>query len=1164
MLKAIKIIAWTLLAVILIAVGLVSTTVRLLTSDRLTPLTEQIANSYLNADVSVSNVELQVRSSWPFIDLVIDDLAITSRDIKALPVATRDTLPTWADTLATVKHFRGGISLPQMMRGVIALSDLEIIKPRANVFILNEQINNFSIIKPTASTDTSSTSVPDIRIRSFKIKEEFNSDSVPSSACPLLRYYDAATGIDIAANLSNALIESEPRDGESLPHYLLDLRTNVESPLLDKIGLLNLPVGVDGTIFWQHDYPLQITLSDFTFALNKLIGNFNAGIDFSDQLSIQSFDLAIKPLSISDVLSAIPADTKAEYKIPSDIVTDATIAATVKLTHPYILGETALPHAVATVEIPECSLQWRKIDLRKFALDVEAVTHGSNLNAVTIDIRNLLAAGPATTLTVKGQISEILNDPLFHGTINGNVIIDRLPPIILNYINGSAKGTVKIDTEVEARPSMFSRNGFHRLKVAGTIDLAGFSYIAADTLKMAYANNAHLKFGTNEKKEMKSRDGQHTRIVDSLLTASVEVDSMQCLITDVRLKVKDFTLNVGALNNNRAADTSKIIPIGGKIHAGSFSVFTLTDTAGAMVRDLNGSVAMMRNRSNTHLPRFSLNCKIGKISAGNNYMRFMVNESNLRTSLSMLSEEQLPPHRREIKHLADSIRRTMPKMPIDSVYAYALEIKRRKSTGKKRVHAERTESDSEVIDWGTAKNFQRLLLYWDIKGSLTSSRAGLFTTSFPIRNRVKDLNIRFNNDSVIVTDLQYKVGHSDFLISGAVSNMKKAFTSSRKNQSIKAAFDILSDSIDINELAKAFFTGSANKGKKLDADLNDEEALMRELDKKANSKARGPLLVPVNIDAELRIRANNVTYSDMDLHDFEGSLLAYDGAVSLENLRAKSEVGNIDISALYAAAHPNDIRFGFGLNLDRFNISEFIDLVPAIDSIMPLMRDISGIINAKVAATVRVDSTMNLNLPTLNAVVNLSGDSLVVIDRKTFNKIAKWLLFKDKQNDTIKHMAVELSVQDNVMQIYPFVFDFDRYRLGVQGSNNMNLDMDYHVSVLKSPLPFKFGVNIKGTPENLKIRLGRARFNEKESAKKEAIADTTRVNLIEQFQNIFKRGVRNSEFAKVQISKRPTAQEIDLNADTISAADSTYFINAGLIPYRPKPTPPTNKNAKRK
>ena len=159
-----------------------------------------------------------------------------------------------------------------------------------------------------------------------------------------------------------------------------------------------------------------------------------------------------------------------------------------------------------------------------------------------------------------------------------------------------------------------------------------------------------------------------------------------------------------------------------------------------------------------------------------------------------------------------------------------------------------------------------------------------------------------------------------------------------------------------------------------------------------------------------------------------------------------------------------------------------------------------------------------------------------------------------------------MTVENNQLQIYPFIFDIDRYRLGVQGYNDFALNFKYHIAVLKSPLPFKFGINISGNPDKMKIRIGRARLKPGD-AMAVNIVDTTRVNLMRQISNVFRRGIRAGDRARLRLGSlrrhgASPADEIPDN-DTLSAADSVEFIREGLIEA---PTPiatPADKKDKR-
>ena len=40
----------------------------------------------------------------------------------------------------------------------------------------------------------------------------------------------------------------------------------------------------------------------------------------------------------------------------------------------------------------------------------------------------------------------------------------------------------------------------------------------------------------------------------------------------------------------------------------------------------------------------------------------------------------------------------------------------------------------------------------------------------------------------------------------------------------------------------------------------------------------------------------------------------------------------------------------------------------------------------------------------------------------------------------------------------------DRYKVAVGGTHNLDMTFNYHLSVLKSPVPFKLGIDITGNP----------------------------------------------------------------------------------------------------
>lgn len=1148
MIRMLKILGWTLLALILLVIGSLIVSVRLLHPQRLTPLAQAAANKYLNADVSLGHAELSLSGSFPFLEIQLDDLSVVARDLRHIPDSTRAALPQYADTLLTLKQLKGGINISKLLNNEIELGNITFTAPGINLVVVSEHLNNFNIVPPSDS-DEPSGPLPKISIRRFAIV-----DPAP------IRYYNHADGTAMELNLTSVLIE-----GENNPRYTCDFRGAMPLEGIDIELLRNIPFNISGDVIWDAESPQLLELENFDFDISLFGGSFDTHLDFATDLYVNDLKLKLKPLPLGDILAMLPEDTVKEWNLPKGFSTTARPETEVILDKPYNTASGEIPHATVKLIIPESTVTYAGTTFRNFTADITAVSRGNDPDQAEVTLNSLTLSGPSTDFRLHGSASNLLTDPLIDCTFDGQVDIRRLPHFLTDMLQGYASGIINANLRFTGRPSMFRPGSYYRLAVAGTLNGRDLYWLSSDTTNMAYVHRARIHFGNDET----IHNDNHKRI--QLMHAVIDLDSVNVLHTQYSFKATDFHLAVGTENRRVQADTTALIPVGGTLKAGTFNFRLLSDSIMVRARNIDGLVTMRGADGDLHRPQFDFNLDIARLATGDPGTRLMLNNADVNFSATKLPKRKATA---ELQKVADSIKVSRPDLPLDSVYAIAMEKYRKKRGGTPRVHAQMTDDDSEIIDWGTSKQLRRILLDWRVSGHVLSNRVSMFTSYFPMRNRIRNFNITFNNDSITLNNIEYKVGHSDFLLSGRISNLRRGLTSRNHRQSVKANFDLISDTIDINQLADLTFRGAAyseNKaGKKLDLDKFDsDDSLEKEIDRyvAGTADSMAPLLIPRNIEAVINVKANNILYSDLVLHNLSGMALVYGGALNLHNLKASSDVGSVELSALYQAQTVNDLGFGFGLDVKRFDIHGFLNMVPAIDSIMPLIRDFDGIIDADIAATVKLHRNMDFDMPSLHAAVNISGDSLQLIDPETYRTIGKWLMFKDKQDNIIKHMSVEMVVDSSLMQIYPFVFDIDRYRLGVQGYNDLDMNFNYHIAVLKSPLPFKFGINVKGNPDNYKVRMGGAKFNEKQAIERVAITDTTRVNLIRQIENVFRRGVDNSRFGRLQINAKPTAAEIDLNTDTLTRADSLRLIREGMIPAPPgfiDPADSDNSDKKRK
>jgi hypothetical protein len=161
-----------------------------------------------------------------------------------------------------------------------------------------------------------------------------------------------------------------------------------------------------------------------------------------------------------------------------------------------------------------------------------------------------------------------------------------------------------------------------------------------------------------------------------------------------------------------------------------------------------------------------------------------------------------------------------------------------------------------------------------------------------------------------------------------------------------------------------------------------------------------------------------------------------------------------------------------------------------------------------VAATASLDTNMNIMTPTINGVMRISGDNLTISDSDMFTSLARKLKFDNNKTGKIDHMKVEGVIKDNVLEVFPFVVNLDRYTLALSGKQNLDMSYRYHASIIRSPLVLKVGVDVYGQDfDNMKFKIGRPKYKNERVPVFTAVIDQTRINLAESIRGIFEKGV---------------------------------------------------------
>ncbi|MCD8165990.1 MAG: hypothetical protein LUE93_07585 [Bacteroides sp.] len=411
----------------------------------------------------------------------------------------------------------------------------------------------------------------------------------------------------------------------------------------------------------------------------------------------------------------------------------------------------------------------------------------------------------------------------------------------------------------------------------------------------------------------------------------------------------------------------------------------------------------------------------------------------------------------------------------------------------------------------------------------------------------------FTQNTVNLSKAHVHLGRSDFKLKGEVEGIRGALL---YNGKVTAKMTLDADSINFNELIRAAVAGS-EYGQKTAVERDSISGFVldesNDITQDDDDTELGIFVVPRNLDLEFNSRIRNARFNNIAVRSARGKIVLRDQAIQLTRLMLTSDVGDVSMTMVYKAPDTRGAHLGIELGVKRINIKELIGAMPMIDELTPMLRSFEGVVDCNLTAVTELDSLMNVRLPETTASCFLSGQNLVLLDGETFSEIARMMRFKNKDKNLIDSISVEMILEDEKMMIFPFQIAMDRYNAAVGGIQNLDMSFDYHITVLKSPVPFKLGLNVSGTPDDMKIRLGKAKYkNMFTVAREKVLNNTPTINLRKEMDEKLRQSIQ--EIASMELTqpmRRPRVELPDsLKRDYFHLEDTTAttLLDTGLMP----------------
>lgn len=1123
--RTLKTVAWTIGSFITLVVVVLCLIVWILTPPRLTPIVESVANDYLNAEVSIGRAELTIWKTFPYMVIDLQKVDVKSKALNGY----KGSLPAGSDSLLSVGKVHASFNIAEIPLMKFNIRNILIDEPRINVVIASDSLSNLDIFPPSEEKEEGPSPfiINSLVVNKFQITNNRG-----------ITYTDMRDSTYARIDTKTISLDYET---DRFYSFLFDGDVHFKSPAR-QINQ-SIPIYIKGAALWDIKDPTHCVVRNLNLNVADIPVTLDTDMRFDSVLAVNSLNIAVGPIVFDKVFRHVPAN----YRYGLDAFkTNFSASAKFTLAAPYKLTGRYYPTFKAELTIPDCYVANQKKGTRinEFGIAANLDFNGLMPNQSTLSIRKILLDGFGIHLNVSGTADHLLNDPNINAKITGNVDLATVLRLLPQEFPFRLAGEMEMGTDLKFALSDLSVNTFQRMKVNGIVKMRNIRYTVPSDSLLFFARSSAIRFGTDN--EFNGPDNQ----IKNVLMASVSMDSVILAQPGLRLAANGFKAGIGSVGDMESLlDSTQLTPIGARISLDKLAMFSLLDSSRIRLNGIQTDASIRRFGKSGRLPLLTFGIDAKRISYSDPMTFLSLRNGDIKLSANIKPQRQ----RRRIMARIDSICKRHPELPRDSVVARYL---RRYHTN---IAANEITSSDEFIDLSVDNELQRLFRQWDMRGSIKAEQGRLFTPYFPLRNELKDLDMSFSTKKFDLHSLTFRTGKSDLNLKGEVNNISDAMLGS-KRKPLTLVLYAFSDTLDANQIMAAIYRGNrfANSSDKSSFSFNTAENEnqvedMVEQSSDETDTTRYAILIPKNIVLDVNLLNKNAYYTDFKLSDLHSSIKMNNGVLNLRDLSGKSADGNLKLDLVYASADRNDIGMGLYLDLRDINVGRFMKLMPGIDTIMPMLKGVDGVINARLAATTKIDSLMNVMLPTTNAVLDIDGKNLVLLDSETFRQIAKLLRFKNKERNLIDSLAVQAAVYDSQLDVYPFILKMDRYKLGVTGWNDFETNYQYHISVLDSPIFFKFGINLSGNllKDEMKFRLGKAKVKEDEVARSTLIADTTKVNLFKQMDEIFRRGadagLRNDRSLH---GKRKPRRYIDttMTADErLSAADSLRLIEEGII-----------------
>lgn len=368
-------------------------------------------------------------------------------------------------------------------------------------------------------------------------------------------------------------------------------------------------------------------------------------------------------------------------------------------------------------------------------------------------------------------------------------------------------------------------------------------------------------------------------------------------------------------------------------------------------------------------------------------------------------------------------------------------------------------------------------LGWGLDGDVGFQELKMFSDLFPIDMAIPKSRVSVLNNRITLDNARLKLGDSSITATGYITNMIRVFFFD-SDAKMEGQLNVASPILDLNQLMMATNKSVLMREEVDQPTPQDSTVVAKTIPSDTTNMM---LMIPKGINFDFDLNVDKVKVNETYVENIKGKANINKGILTLDQLTLDAIGAKAWGTLKYKNLGTESSNILFDMRLDQVQVNRIDELMPSVAAMMPMINSVNGRVDFDFKATTNIKRDLNIDINTLRAAASLNGANLELKEGEDFTALADAMMFKNKNQSLIDSLQIYMIADKSKVTVMPFEIAIDRYKAIIGGEQTIDIDkMDvnynYNISVIKSPLPFKAGVDVFGVNENFDFKVTKAKL----------------------------------------------------------------------------------------